>query len=476
MARAAPEHKKITDAFDAVITFAYLYEWEMRRSEEINKLMALYRSVAEHMKKTSESKLIYFNAFQMHLLEIEVVDGLYFAAKHDQVLDVSTDDWIGRHDVSTITKSELLALHQEHFLEYLNLVTLTFNNLRHSFPVEVQPYLTERQVLVLLESQYTKVKNAVAAPVQKKLLAAMIHQLFLWSFGDMKDNDNSVPIFNNLIYDYWEKAEKDREILIKKKFIVETVKKFIFQAKDIKLHMDDYYSWSTICIFPLRHEDLLSMYARANRYRIINDALYHGERKSCDSAWRESLRGKMITDTFKYRPHHFSHDKEESYIFDSKRNNITIDHRQLQNCAALVIHYDSAIFDLNDKLFSYSRHLSLLIDGYIEDHYRIFQVRNLENGARAYKDWDNYKRCTITNAGSILQNLCALIYLQLDRSGSNAKNAHKRICGDIHDLFNENGFKYSEETINSVRKRAKKNAEHVASELLGTEIVAQSSS
>lgn len=176
----------------------------------------------------------------------------------------------------------------------------------------------------------------------------------------------------------------------------------------------------------------------------------------------------MKWDASYYRPFHYRHNWVDDFIFDSKRHEITIDEKQRQNCAVLAIHYDEPIIDLEDKLFSFARHLSSLARENIEARSRLSNVAGFENGANAYQGWDNYKRCAITNTGSILKSICSLMILKLSRSKGYQERYKKRLCADVCKILVDSGFKYSEETVNSVRKCAKKNANEVADKLLGS--------
>jgi hypothetical protein len=516
MARTTPEHKRTIDALDAVITFSYLYEWQMSQNKEIDKLMELYRSIVEHIeanrgefsfpeelgdplipkpikfvagmsvpegfdgpstiehKEVNNDQLSFPLELDRGSIENEVIDGLYFAVKNDQQLEglSFTDSWVGKYDVCKITKTELMALHQKHFDGYLSLIRDTFNELARSLPDQVKPYLTVRQVKAVLELKYSNVKNTFTAPVQIDLLAAVIHQFFLCSSSNGNSGNEAPLAFDKLIYEYWDNAAKDLCALIRYKRIVGAVTKFIGQAREINLQIDDYYRWSIICMFPLDYQaldyqKLLSWYVEANDLQLINDALYQKERRVCSPSWREFKRGNMQWDASYYRPIHYRHNWVGNFIFDSKRHAITIDEKQRQNCAVLAIYYDEPIVDLEDKLFAYARHLSYLAKENIEMRSRMSNVTDFENGANAYQGWDNYKRCAITNSGSILKSICSLIILKRSRSERYQDRSNKHLCADVCKLLVASGFKYSAETVNSVRKCAKMNAETVAKNVLG---------
>lgn len=51
MARTTPEHKRIIDIFDQMITFSYAYEWQKLQNNAINELFKLRDKISSHVER-----------------------------------------------------------------------------------------------------------------------------------------------------------------------------------------------------------------------------------------------------------------------------------------------------------------------------------------------------------------------------------------------------------------------------------------
>ncbi|MDD2661964.1 MAG: hypothetical protein PHY54_20150 [Methylococcales bacterium] len=102
----------------------------------------------------------------------------------------------------------------------------------------------------------------------------------------------------------------------------------------------------------------------------------------------------------------------------------------------MAIPYDKPIFELDNKLHRYARWLAREADRHNNRINPIFNIEDKKDCTEAYRDWENpYHRLALSNAGSVLRDICSLIFFQYDRSDNYIGKLKKRQELDAYDLL-----------------------------------------
>lgn len=472
MAKTTPEQKQVIDAFDALITFSYAYEWQKSKNDEIDKLIELGDEVSSFIKENDP--LFFMTSKEEYKSDIiKTLNGLQATEGHECPKELElTDFWINKPEIFSLPY--LIDKHDEKFEYIIDLVIFTIINLHCSLHAELKPFATIDQVGVILDKTLPQMESDFSVPIFKELLVNLIHQYFLKSknisqdsqgksynfdptnqvsYIELCNNNKNIEIIKNLVKDYCKKAEVKLIENIKDKTINRYVIKFFQKAKKINLEIGQLYSWSRIYYAPLNSNNLLSWYSTINAVNLITDAKYIGPHTSPSTINKDLELEKIIYNGLNYRSF-TTNDLNKCYLFDTSRTTVEIEGKTPQNHLLIILPYDKPIPNLKDKLDCYENYLNREFDSYKQNNNSIFDTKEKESSSTSNIKTPSYKKRVLVNTGSILQHIISLVFIQLNHSAP--KKSKKCMTLEVLEMMESHYFKYTQTTLETLRKKRNK--------------------
>jgi hypothetical protein len=454
-----PEHNQVIDAFDAIITFSYAYEWQKLQNNEVDKLFELRDLISSHIE--NEAPYIFIMPKERESAVIQILNKLKQAAKDDSCPKAVDFDDVWLNKPRNLTGIYLAQKHSEKFDCIVMLAMSVVKSLNRLLPDELKPSVPKEQVGAMLEKLCKEMPYDFKVPIHKELLTSRLHQYFLGTFASEQGTFKEVNAYRKLVDSYCKEAERRLVKMVEENVIGNSVIHFFTQAKGINIEIDRYYPWALICYGVMDYQDLLAWYSSVNALGLVEDSQYEGG-KTLDDVSRKSELVQILQKGLSYRQYPSSpKDGIQRYMFDSNRAPIIIDGKPLQNHLVMALPYDKPISDLQDNLRNYARYLGNEATSYSHTYSHIFEFEDTVNSAMEYRKLDiPYRKLALSNAGSVLQDICSLLCLQFERSSIDKPKKYqlkKRQRKDVHELIEGHGFKYKEETVETVRKNKEKN-------------------
>jgi len=449
-----PEHERIIDIFDQIITFSYAYEWQKLQNNAIDELFKLRDGISSHVER--ESLYLFMSPTEKKDSVISILNKLSDAVQNDscpKVIDFE-DVWLNKPE--NLGCWYINEKQEEEFDEIAVLVNYVICSLNRSLPNEIKPFVSFEQVDALFKKSYEEISDRFTVPIHKDLLVSMIHQHFLKTFAIEQNTLEEVNSYRELVDSYCKKAVQRFVKMVQENFIDKAVINFFDQAKGIGLEIDRYYSWALICYGPITYEELLSWYSYVNAHELVKDSHYQ-DNKNLNKADLDLKLKKILNKEIGYVLYPSAPKGGiKRYMFDSNRTPVLIDGKTLQNHLVMSFPYDKPLSDLQDKLRNYARYIGNLVNSYGHTYGHTVGFEDEVKSATAYRLMETpYKRLSLSNVGGVLQHICSLLFLQYERSNDDSAKKIDYQKAFTLNLINDHGFSYGESSVNTARNSRK---------------------
>jgi hypothetical protein len=457
MAKSTPEHDRVIDIFDEIITFSYAYEWQKLKNDSIYKLHELRDSIASYIENisTQDFFLSFATPLEIEVTIFRILDTLYCAIINDTCPETIEfgDVWLNLRNLYTLEKQ------YEEIDQITKLIMSVVSSLSLLSPDEMKPFVTIEQVDVIFKKSWAEMSERITAPIHKELLVSLIHQHFLKTFDVKQDGHTEKSSLYELVNGYCKKAKLKFLKMHEEKLIGSAAIIFFSEAKNIKLDIGQNYPWTMICYWAIDYRnELLSWYSSVNALDLVKDIRYIGAKTPNDVNLDLRLQKLLNRENNYSKLNPVPKSDFKRHIYDSNRTPILIDGNKLQNHLVMVYPYDKPFPDLQEKLRKYGYFIGKMVRDYGTAYEHSPGYEDGVNIAIEYEKMNPpYKRVSLTNAGSVIKHICSLICLQFERSNDYTDKLKKHQTLEIFELIQNQGFSYSKCSVEIVRKKKKKN-------------------
>ncbi len=458
MARTTPERESIIDAFDAVITFSYAYEWQKLHNNGIDELSDLADQIIAEVEKEYPPLLTSpEERFDVICSILNRLNAAVVADSCPKAIEPG-DFWINVPD--SFSGEQLIHSYQDEYDDIVMIVMVVISSLNKSLPDEIKPFVTIEQVDAMLSKTCDELKhnNEMAQqakfrmPIHKELMATMIHQHFLRTFSLGQTTYEEVVAYSELSAGYCEKAIAEFVKMAANMFAVATVIKFFPLGKTIKVEIDRYYTWAQLC-FPIKdYNKLLSIYSDVKELFLDKGVKSIGK----DDSLKVKLKNIIAFGAGFKRLEDNPKGSLIRYLFDSNRTPVLVDGRPIQNHLVMIFPYDKPLPGAQEKLKDFARYIGNRVNVYVREYGDTEGYEKEIKEAVACKNIDlPYTRFSLVDSSSVLPQICSLLCFEYERSSENASHAKKRQSLDVYEMIKNHGFKFSIESVESARKDKK---------------------
>lgn len=379
------------------------------------------------------------------------------------------DFWINLPEI--LSYEELIHKYGDEHDDIVMIIMMVISNLHKLKPDEIKPFVIIKQVEEILTKTCDEMKREdkggkFGIPINKKLMASMIREHFFKTLSIEQTTHEEIIACSELTAVYCEKALPEFVKLIKQKFYVYAVIKFFPLGKTIDIEIDRYYNWGQLCFNAFDYNKLLSIYSGVKELFLTKD-VPSAEGKAQDDAYLNVRLQKIIELGGELSQNEsYPGGGVKRYLFDSNRDAVVVDGKPILNHLVMMYPYDKPLPDLQEKLNDYARYIGNSVNAYIQEHGQASGYEDEIKNAVAYQNIPfPYKRLSLTDASSVLPNICSLLCFEYERSIDNADRSKKRQTLDVFEMIANQGFTYSSESVESVRKEKEKKMRKVLENL-----------
>ncbi|ASF45233.1 hypothetical protein [Methylovulum psychrotolerans] len=465
MARTTPEHERLVDDFDAIITFSYAYEWQQLQNNKIDELMDLGDKVRELV--FTEARLLFIGIEDKIIAIASILNKLQEAVALGSCPEAIKwgDFWLN------MPKSmSAQSLEDKYDDEFRDMVIMVMGGLSYlgKLPNEIQPFVTIKQVEETLVKVVDEMKGDKAGkfrmPLHKELMASLIHQHFLKTLSIEQNTFEQVDAYEKLTKSYCKKAINKFIVMARMKYIDDAVVNLLPVAKNIHVEIDRYYGWSQICHNGIKYEELLVW--SGVKGLPLKGHLQDKENKAQNNGGLNAFESNIKYVANLYGHPTVSKGKFKRYLYDSSVDSILIDGNSIQNHLVMIFPYDKPFPDLQDKLNSYASYISNRVETYGKNYGHSSEYEDEVKGVTAFINLKvPYKRLSLSDSSSILPHICALLCLRYERLIENSGRSKKRQSLDVYEIIKSLGIRYSIESVEKVRKYKEKNMINILKKL-----------
>jgi hypothetical protein len=445
MGRTSREQDLIIDLLDDLMTFAFVYEGELRPGTHVPDLEALGRSVAAHLEKRATFPL--FKTPEERRIAVFIVLNRLQQEASSPALPERKDverAWV--HSAPNLTTDSLRADHARCGAALLQLVEATVGRLAAD-PAEARGFMTREQVRGTLLATLPAVPACAACPIHLQSLVVLVHQNFLEAFGG--PSGRVARNWRDVVNQYMDLALRALEERAKQVVIDGLVLKHLPAARKLKIGIGRFYSWATVWDRPVAGEDLLVAYASLNASGALRDKKF---RNKPEHGAEPSLGFEFIRSWAARRPCLLPQfgGSAARIFFNTDDVDIRIEGRAIQKHALMAMRYDEPLGELNEVVGRFRTYLLSQRRKYCAASRQPLQVEEhaaIQRRTQEAMVGRKTNRSLLHDKSSVLSHLCVLLWVQRQRNlqyeGKSAKAHHRSILEMVQDA----GFEFSYESV-----------------------------
>jgi len=453
MAKTTPERESIIDAFDAIITFSYAYEWQKLQNNGIDELSYLADQIISEVAK--EAIPLFMRKGEKFAAIFSILNKLQEAVVADSCPKAIKlgDFWLNKPKI--LSGEYLVNKYVDEFDVIVTIVMVVILDLHKLLPDEIKPFVTIEQVDAILTKKCDEMKlgfkrGKFRIPIHKERMASMLREYFINTYSIKQTTYEEVNAYEELAAGYCEEAIHDFVKMVEEEFYVRSVIKFFPLGKTIDVEIDRYYTWPQLCFHPMNYNKLLSIYSD-NKKLFLNK----GIQSIGDDAYLNVRLKKIIELGGRFsQAQRIPKGGVKRYMFDSNRDAVVVvDGKPIQNHLVMIFPYDKPVPGLQDKLNDYARYIGNRVNTYVREYGHTSGYEDEIKNAVAYRNIAiPYTRLSLSDASSVLPHIYALLCFEYERSSDNSGNLKKQQKLDVYEMIKNHEIIYSIESVESVRK------------------------